>query len=481
MRDTVGLSALDLGSDPANLTQEQFDASLAEIDTAVKAGWVRQVKGNSYTEDLAGGGAVLAMGWSGRHLTLSVPDQTKTQDFQWALAERGRDALDGQHGHPEGLAEQGSWREHWIDFYYDPKNAAAIEAYVNYVCPVVGARDVMLTIDPELANNPLIFPPEDWLARLHQFRATTAEEESRLDRGLHQGHGPLGTDDASRDQLRVDRPVRPAGAGPALARRLLHLPGDPDVPGLAVDRQRPGRVPADVELGDLPGGVPGVLAVDRPLDRVRRPRHDPRLRARLPARLRDRLPRRAPTRTCCCSSSSPRSSRASCCGPSPGRSSSSDDGLVLGPLKDDRDHPGRLPAAGHAGRRHRRHHLQLPAVHDPAAVRRAREDRPAAARGGRGPLRRSVAAARDDRRGHRSAALLGVVVGVVMDYGPIVAGRSRALIAGASIGTLLISEAFIRVDPAARAAGHLRRLAARVHPGGRRLRQRRAARATRSR
>ena len=35
----------------------------------------------------------------------------------------------------------------------------------------------MLELDPELANNPLIFPPDDWVARLHQFRATTADEE----------------------------------------------------------------------------------------------------------------------------------------------------------------------------------------------------------------------------------------------------------------------------------------------------------------
>ena len=67
----------------------------------------------------------------------------------------------------------------------------------------------------------------------------------------------------------------------------------------------------------------------------------------------------------------------------------------------DRHRPGRLPAARHAGGRHRRDHLQLPAVHDAAAVRRAREDRPAAARGGRGPVRRAVAAARHDRRGDR--------------------------------------------------------------------------------
>ena len=51
-RDTVGLSALNLGVRPQrSLTQEQFDTSLAQIETAVKSGWVRQVKGNSYTED----------------------------------------------------------------------------------------------------------------------------------------------------------------------------------------------------------------------------------------------------------------------------------------------------------------------------------------------------------------------------------------------------------------------------------------------
>ena len=41
MRDTVGLSAIRLGSDPRTLTQEQFDAALAEVDKAIKAGIVR--------------------------------------------------------------------------------------------------------------------------------------------------------------------------------------------------------------------------------------------------------------------------------------------------------------------------------------------------------------------------------------------------------------------------------------------------------
>jgi len=77
---------------------------------------------------------------------------------------------------PKGSPNRDS-AQRWIDFYYDPMNAATIEAYVNYVCPVKGAKEVLLESDPDIANNPLIFPPPDWVARLHQFRSTTADEE----------------------------------------------------------------------------------------------------------------------------------------------------------------------------------------------------------------------------------------------------------------------------------------------------------------
>jgi spermidine/putrescine transport system substrate-binding protein len=56
-----------------------------------------------------------------------------------------------------------------IDFVYDPKIAAQIEAYVNYICPVKGAAEVLLADDPDTASNPLIFPPPEILAKLHIF------------------------------------------------------------------------------------------------------------------------------------------------------------------------------------------------------------------------------------------------------------------------------------------------------------------------
>ncbi|MDQ3448543.1 MAG: spermidine/putrescine ABC transporter substrate-binding protein, partial [Chloroflexota bacterium] len=57
-------------------------------------------------------------------------------------------------------------------FYYRPEIAAIVEAWVNYVCPVKGADAEMLALDPELAENTLIFPTPEMLARLHAFVST---------------------------------------------------------------------------------------------------------------------------------------------------------------------------------------------------------------------------------------------------------------------------------------------------------------------
>ncbi len=176
MRDTVGLAALHLGFDPAALTQDQFDASLAQVDTAVSSGWVRQVTGNSYTETLVAGDAVLALAWSGDIALVKPGSKKRNQDPQWVLAKEGGMLWTDNMCVPKGSPNI-RLAQIWINFYYDPINAATIEAWVNYVCPVAGAREAMLDADPSLADNPLIFPPDDWIARLHQFRATTADEE----------------------------------------------------------------------------------------------------------------------------------------------------------------------------------------------------------------------------------------------------------------------------------------------------------------
>jgi spermidine/putrescine transport system substrate-binding protein len=176
MRDTVGLAAIKLGFDPTTITKDQFDQSLAEIDKAVKSKLVRQLTGNSYVDVMASGDAIVAMAWSGDVLGLLVPDQKKDQDFQFNVAKEGGMLWTDNMVMPKGVKNKAQ-AEAFINFYYDPKIAAQVEAYDNYVCPVKGAAEVLKADNPDVANNPLIFPPADVVARLHQFRALTAEEE----------------------------------------------------------------------------------------------------------------------------------------------------------------------------------------------------------------------------------------------------------------------------------------------------------------
>jgi spermidine/putrescine transport system substrate-binding protein len=176
MRDTVGLTAIKLGFDPSTITKDQFDQSLAEIDKAVKAKLVRQLTGNSYVDVMASGDAIVAMAWSGDVLGLLVPDQKKDQDFQFNVAKEGGMLWTDNMVMPKGVKNKAQ-AQAFINFYYDPKIAAQVEAYVNYVCPVKGAAEVLKASSPDVANNPLIFPPPDVVARLHQFRALDATEE----------------------------------------------------------------------------------------------------------------------------------------------------------------------------------------------------------------------------------------------------------------------------------------------------------------
>ena len=69
--------------------------------------------------------------------------------------------------------------EKLFDFYYDPKVAATAAAYINYICPVEGAKAEMEKIDPELAASPLIFPTEADLANVKVFRTLSADEETK--------------------------------------------------------------------------------------------------------------------------------------------------------------------------------------------------------------------------------------------------------------------------------------------------------------
>jgi spermidine/putrescine transport system substrate-binding protein len=68
----------------------------------------------------------------------------------------------------------------YMNYYYEPKVAAEVEDYVNYICPVVGAKEVLLKQDPSIAKNTLIFPTKAMLDNARNFDANALNNEKYI-------------------------------------------------------------------------------------------------------------------------------------------------------------------------------------------------------------------------------------------------------------------------------------------------------------
>lgn len=175
MRDTMPMLLLDQGIDIAgDWTQTDFENSIDVLDKNIRNGQIRQVKGNSYKEDLISGDVVAAMAYSGDITQLNFENGDQ---WEFAIPERKGLIWSDNMMVPVGSPHKAN-AEKLMDFYYDPEVAAEVAAYVNYVCPVLGADEAMKEIDEELVEDPLIFPTEEYLAQTTTERQLTLEEET---------------------------------------------------------------------------------------------------------------------------------------------------------------------------------------------------------------------------------------------------------------------------------------------------------------
>ncbi|WP_448070523.1 ABC transporter substrate-binding protein [Georgenia yuyongxinii] len=172
MQDAMGLMLLADGKKPSDFTDADFEAAIDRLQGAVDAGQIRSFTGNDYAQDLVQGNIVAAMAWSGDVIQL----QFENRDIKFVAPEEGLMLWSDNMLVPAGATHKKN-AEALINHYYDPEVAAQVAAWVNYISPVDGAREAMEAIDPELAENPLIFPDEDFLGQTNLFKGMTEEEE----------------------------------------------------------------------------------------------------------------------------------------------------------------------------------------------------------------------------------------------------------------------------------------------------------------
>ncbi|TYL49930.1 spermidine/putrescine ABC transporter substrate-binding protein [Nocardioides sp. BGMRC 2183] len=176
MADTMGFFLKVVGADPLDFTDDEF-ADAIDLCRQTKAdGQLLQFAGNNYLQQLAQGTIVACEAWSGD----VIQAQFDNPNLKFVAPEEGLALWSDNMLVPNKATHQAN-AEAWIDFYYQPEIAAKLASWVNYICPVAGAKEEMEKIDPSLVDNQLIFPDEEMLANTWDFMTLSDEKQQQYE------------------------------------------------------------------------------------------------------------------------------------------------------------------------------------------------------------------------------------------------------------------------------------------------------------
>jgi spermidine/putrescine transport system substrate-binding protein len=181
MRDSMSFAMLYNGVSPEQATLA--DAEAARDLLLAQAPHVRKYYGNEYTDPFSNGNLAITMAWSGDVFQL----QFDNPDLKFVVPEEGAILWVDNMCIPKG-AEHPNDALAMMDYVYDPAAAAQMTEWINYICPVPAAQDIIRQHAAEasgedrayleaVAESPLVFPTEDMLSRLHSYTVLDEEQE----------------------------------------------------------------------------------------------------------------------------------------------------------------------------------------------------------------------------------------------------------------------------------------------------------------
>src|SRR4051794_6607176 len=173
--DSASLVMLLQGVNPSTATIKQILAAIDKIKKANDAGQFRRFTGNDYTTDLSKGNVWIAAAYSGDLVQL----QSDNAHLRFAYPDEGSVIWTDNMMMPAHV-EHPYAAETMMNFVYEPDVAAKIEAYVNYLSPVRGVKEILVKSNPKIAGTPLIFPPESLRAKMHPYPALSPKDERTM-------------------------------------------------------------------------------------------------------------------------------------------------------------------------------------------------------------------------------------------------------------------------------------------------------------
>ena len=182
--DSANTVLLGDGVDASKATIDEILGAIEKIDKANRDGQFRRFTGNDYTTDLAKGNVWVSLAYSGDLIQL----QSDNPDLRFAYPEEGAMLFTDNMMMPAKV-ENPYAAETMMNYVYEPEVAAKIAAYVNYIPPVKGVQELFEKSDPKLAENPLIFPPDDVAAKLKPYPALSPGDERKMQEAMAQVTG----------------------------------------------------------------------------------------------------------------------------------------------------------------------------------------------------------------------------------------------------------------------------------------------------
>ena len=174
MRDTVGVIAMSLGIDISTISSfAEAQPAFDKLQEAKDSGQIRRFHGNDYFDDLSNGNLAITIGWSGDVAAIARDNPA----VKFVFPESGATSWADTMVVPKGARNVDAAAQ-WMNFVYDPVQAAQITAWVGYVSPVEGVRAEVEKLDADLANDPLVFPDDATLANTKGFASLTDEVEA---------------------------------------------------------------------------------------------------------------------------------------------------------------------------------------------------------------------------------------------------------------------------------------------------------------
>jgi spermidine/putrescine transport system substrate-binding protein len=183
LREVVPLVMKAEGTDPATATPQDWLDTIDKIKAATDSGQIRRITGGDYAKDLASGDVVAVVGWAADAIQL----QADNPGLKWVMPDQGCMLWYDNWVIPVGAPNPTAAYD-WINYTYEPKHQAQIDAYVNAVTPVAGVKQIFERTDPALAKNQLIFPSKQYTAKCSSVPSLpgTPDEQRQIEQAWAQ-------------------------------------------------------------------------------------------------------------------------------------------------------------------------------------------------------------------------------------------------------------------------------------------------------